>query len=288
LPFLNKDCTHYSTTNKMLITLLEYWAAEKDHELNNQLLNSLVTKYANSISKLVELNQLKNRFLGIAAHDLRNPLISIRGLSEILLTEATGPLTEVQKEYLTIMNTVSNNMLALVNSLLDISVIESGKLDLKIGPHSLEKIIKERIRIYRVLANEKMISLHERYSELPPQLFDANRLIQVIDNLLSNAIKFSPPGSNVYASLEKTGENVRVSVRDEGPGITEEDQSRLFEEFQRLKVQPTGGEKSTGLGLAIAKRIIEAHNGTLRADSQVGLGTTFSFTIPIESRDDSN
>jgi two-component system sensor histidine kinase/response regulator len=285
LEFLNEDCIQNSLSYGMLSALLEYWAAEKDYELKNQLLNTLVIKYAESIGKLAELNQLKNQFLGMAAHDLRNPLVSIRGLSEIILTEATGPLTQAQREYLTIINTVSNSMLALVNNLLDISIIESGKLDLRLEKGFLEKTIKERIRIHRVLAEEKRIALHEDLAKIPPQSYDHSRLIQVIDNLLSNAIKFSHPGTNVYVTLEEIEGMARVGVRDEGPGIAEEDQSRLFGEFQKLRIEPTGGERSTGLGLAIVKKIVEAHRGALRVQSQVGLGSMFSFDIPLENGD---
>jgi len=284
--FLNEERIQDTLSSGMVSTLLDYWATEKDYELENRLLNGLVIKYAESISKLIELNQIKNRFLGIAAHDLRNPLISIRGLSEIILSEATGPLTREQQEYLTIINTVSNGMLALVNNLLDISVIESGRLDLKLGWASLQKVIEERIRIHRILAEEKKISLHESYSQLPQQQFDPNRLIQVIDNLLSNAIKFSLPSSDVYVTVERFENVAKVSVRDNGPGIDDEDKSRLFGEFQKLKVEPTGGEKSTGLGLAIAKKIVEAHGGSLRVDSMVGVGSTFSFSMPLESKND--
>jgi two-component system sensor histidine kinase/response regulator len=286
--FLSEEYARDSLSGRMLSTLLRFWAEEKDRALENQLLHGLIGKYADSISNLVELNKLKNTFLGIAAHDLRNPLISIRGLSEILLTEATGPLTREQREYVTIMKTVSDNMLALVNNLLDVSVIESGRLDLKIQSDSVERLIRERVAIHKILLEEKRLTLHERLDKLPPQLFDPGRLGQVVDNLLSNAIKFSYPGSSIHVVLEQVGKSAMVSVRDEGPGIPEEDQSRLFGEFQKLKVQPTGGEPSTGLGLAIAKRIIEAHHGRMGVDSKVGRGSTFSFTLPLADDDDTD
>jgi two-component system sensor histidine kinase/response regulator len=238
--------------------------------------------------RLLELNQLKNRFLGFAAHDLRNPLISIRGLSDILLSETTGKLTEEQKEFLATINTAGTEMLALVNDLLDISVIESGKIELNSTFASLEQVIKQRVRMNRILAEKKQISFHEEYGKLPRVPMDVNRIGQVIDNLLGNALKFSPVGSNVFISAAAEGTMARVSVRDEGPGIAEEDQQRVFGEFQRIRVSPAAGEKGTGLGLAIAKRIVEAHRGALQVESQNGAGSTFSFAIPMEDYHDAN
>jgi len=280
--FFNKAYGERILRSRLLSVLLEYWATEKDYELKNQLLNSLIAKHAASTRKLVELNQQKNRFMGIAAHDLRNHLTSIRGLSEILLSEASGPLTEEQREYLAVVHSASSGMLTLVNNLLDVSVIESGKLDLEKSGGSLKSLIEERIRIHKVLAKEKNISFVEALTDNGRQYFDPSKIAQVIDNLLSNAIKFSPRDCRIYVELSRQGNVSRVSVRDEGPGIPIDDQKIVFGEFHRLKAKPTGGEKSTGLGLAIAKKIVEAHGGTLEVESQVGAGATLSFTLPIE------
>jgi len=267
--------------------LLSVGKVLEKHELkkkNLQLMAELAQKNSEletSNKELLELNNLKNKFLGIAAHDLRNPLVSIRGFSEIILSEAVGPLTEEQKEYLTITYTAAEGMLTLVNDLLDVSVIESGKIELQLTRGSLKKIIKERIHIHSIVAGRKDISLHAEYSECPDLLFDPNRISQVIDNLISNAIKFSPSGSNIYITIEKDENMAKVGVRDEGPGIPAEDQANLFVEFQKSSVQPTGGEKSTGLGLAIVKKMVEAHKGMLDVKSRVGSGSTFSFKIPM-------
>lgn len=281
--FFNKAHSERALGVKLLSVLLEYWATEKDYELKNQLLSSLITKHAASTRKLVELNREKNRFLGIAAHDLRNPLTSIRGLSEILLSEAAGPLTEDQQEYLSVIHSASSGMLALVNNLLDISVIESGRLDLDKTTGSLKSLIEERLRIYRILALEKEISLSDGLSEIGEQEYDSSKIGQVLDNLLGNAIKFSPAGSRVHITLERRENMAVVGVRDQGPGIPKEDQEKIFGEFHRLRTKSTGGEKSTGLGLAIVKRIVEAHGGSLYVESRLNAGTTLSFTLPLES-----
>jgi two-component system, sensor histidine kinase and response regulator len=234
---------------------------------------------------LSELNKQKNKFLGIAAHDLRNPLASIRGFSEIMLGESTGPLTEEQNEFLTHINNLSNQMLQLVNDLLDVAAIESGKLDLNVKCASLLRILEDRIRINRVLADKKGITLAADLSPLAEFSFDPNRLIQVIDNLVSNAVKFSNPGTTVTITLSeklsKKGSLAMVSVRDQGPGISAEDREKLFGEFQKLSARPTAGEGSTGLGLNIAKKIIEAHKGSIWVESVPGQGATFFFTLPM-------
>ncbi len=224
----------------------------------------------------------KNKFLGIVAHDLRNPIASIEGFSNICLSESFGALAGEYKEYIKIVNKTSRDMLSLVNDLLDVSVIESGKFELRLKKESLETLLTERIRINDILARRKNIAIHTDFAEAPETLFDSNRIAQVIDNLLSNAIKFSPPGANIYVSLAREAENVKASVRDEGPGISEEDQSLLFEDFKRSIAMATAGEKSSGLGLAIAKKIVESHHGKLEASGKPGMGATFSFSLPVK------
>lgn len=263
--------------------LLSYRAEEKDVEIKNELLTNLVFKYSDAEKKLIELNQLKNKFLGIASHDLRNPLSSIRGFSELLLSEAMGPLVAEQKNFLGIIHTVSSDMLTLLNDLLDVSAIESGKLDLEIKTGPLGVFIEQRIGLNSIIAKKKGIRLHQELSETPDLPFDPIRIGQVIDNLLSNAVKFSPSGSNIYISLSHEGPHAEVKVKDEGPGLSPEDHGKLFGEFQKLSARPTGGEISTGLGLSIVKKIIEAHKGTIRAESVPGNGTSFIFTLPLRS-----
>jgi len=266
---------------EVLKTVLNYSAAEKDKEVANRLLKKLVLNYSTAEKELFELNQLKNKFLGMAAHDLRNPLASIRGFCELLLDEDMGSLTEDQGEFLRTIYSLSKHMLDLVNDLLDVAVIESGQLELDTKPGSLKILIEERIRISRILAETKQMTFHKFMEDIPDVPFDHSRIAQVVDNLISNAIKYSPVGSNIFVSLKQEGMKARVSVRDEGPGIEPEEQKRLFGEFQRLSTRPTGGEKSTGLGLAIAKKFVVAHNGTIDVESRPGSGATFTFLLPI-------
>jgi PAS domain S-box-containing protein len=232
--------------------------------------------------ELSELNLLKNKFLGIASHDMRNPLSSISGLTEVLLTTAFGPLTDDQREYLTIINTTSNEMLFLVNDLLDVSVIESGKLELDVHPCSLTKLLQDRIRLSSVIAEKKGIGISHAAGDLPDIPVDSKRIAQVIDNLIGNAIKFSPIGSEIKVKSFRHDKTADVSISDTGAGIPHEELSKLFTEFQTLSVKPTNNEKSTGLGLSIVKKILDAHKGSIEVQSQVGVGSTFIFRLPLD------
>ncbi len=269
---------------KLMTLLMEQWAKEKDYEIKQQLLRSTVLRYADAESKLAEMNRVKNRFVGLVAHDLRNPLVSIRGLSELLLNDRGDPLSDQQRDFLTTIYSASNSMLTLVNDILDMAVMESGNLKLQVRRQSLSRLIRERVKVNAIVAREKRISLEQHLSRLPNLSFDRNRISQVLDNLIGNAIKFSPERARIAVSLSRQNGTAIVSVHDQGMGIAREDQARLFSGGASLRNEPTGGEKSTGIGLTIVRKIIEEHEGTLTVESEVGMGSTFSFTLPLEGR----
>ncbi len=261
--------------------LISLRANEKDRDIHSRMLRELVMKYSLAERRLKELNDLKNRFLGMAAHDLRNPLVSIRGFSEIMLEGEAGPLTDDQREFITIINSASQSMLALVNDLLDVSVIESGKLELRKTVQSLASLILDRIRLQEIPSRQKNITIRTELGKVPDFAFDTERIAQVVDNLVSNAVKFSPPGSEILVRMDMKDDAVSCSVIDHGPGLSPEDRTKLFGEFQRLSARPTGGEKSTGLGLSIVKKIVEAHGGVIDVISEPGEGSEFYFSIPF-------
>ena len=232
--------------------------------------------------KLVELNDLKNKFLGIASHDLRNPLASIQGYSKYLLDKGTQVKEDTRQEFLTGIKNVSGNMLELISNLLDISVIESGQLKLHPSKSSMKRLAEEKIHLQQFLADKKGIRLHADLQEVAEFYFDSNRMGQVVDNLLSNAVKYSPPDKEIFVKLVSDEKTATLSVRDEGPGISPEEQEHLFQHFRKLSARPTGGESSSGLGLAIAQRIVEEHKGSIGVDSQLGSGATFYFSIPTQ------
>ncbi len=251
----------------------------ENHQLKKKNLQ-LVMELEKRNQELEDLNQLKNKFLGIAAHDLRSPVGGINGLCELLLAEECGPISEEQQEFLSMIYSTSDQMLNLLNDLLDVSVIESGRLELNLDTASMTDIINQRVALNKITAGKKGITLYTDLGDIHDFEFDAQRIPQVIDNLISNAIKFSPHESSIFIYAEKLNASVKVSVKDQGPGIPEAEQPKLFDTFQRLSAKPTGDETSTGLGLAIVKKIIDAHNGKIEVESKIGSGTMFSFTLP--------
>jgi signal transduction histidine kinase len=236
--------------------------------------------------RLVEMNQLKNKFLGMAAHDMRNPISTIRNLTDLILDEELGGVSpEERTEFLEMISGACEDMLALIDDLLDIAAIASGRLELSLVEAPLKPVIEKRIRLAAVNASKKEILIEADLDESAFARFDPQRIAQVVDNLLSNAIKFSPNGATVRVALNGEGESVRISVADQGPGISPEDRRKLFGEFQKLSASPTDGEKTTGLGLAIVKKIVDAHQGRLIVESEEGKGAVFSFHLP-RLRDD--
>jgi two-component system, sensor histidine kinase and response regulator len=245
-------------------------------------IKGLMDELENKNKLLEETNELKNKFIGMASHDLRNPLASITGFSKILIEEKNDLTDEEINEFSNIIFSVSSNMSNLVENILDVSIIESGKLELNYQTHSILKLIEERVKIFKVFGNKKNIEIRINSSIIAEFLFDSDRITQVIDNLLSNAVKFSPYGKEIIVTLEKNDNFAKISVKDQGPGIDEEEQAKLYNPFQKLSAKPTGGETSTGLGLTIAKKLVDGHNGKIDILSEKNIGTTFSFSIPLE------
>jgi signal transduction histidine kinase len=233
--------------------------------------------------RLAELNELKNKFLGIAAHDLRNPIAAFKGYLGILSGGLLGEIPESQQEVLKRMDTSSENMLSLINDLLDVSAIESGKLELNREKTNLAEYLGELHASNVLLARAKSIDLLlDVATNLPEVSFDRSRISQVVNNLVTNAIKFSYPDSEINLTAGRLGREIRITVTDHGQGIPPEETPKLFSDFSRTSVRPTRGEKSTGLGLAIVKRLVEAHGGKVWVESQVGRGSTFGFSLPLD------
>jgi PAS domain S-box-containing protein len=258
------EVTHFAAIERDLTDIKQ---AEEEIKKQNKLLQ--------------ELNDTKNKFLGIASHDLRSPVYVIRTFSEVLKDGGVGKLNSKQKELVDKIFNSCNYMRALLENLLDISKIESGKIKLDRKIQDLNLLAKTQFELNQLLAQKKNIKLHLHLENIPKILFDENAMVQVIGNFIGNAIKFSPPDTNVHISTRQEKSHVMFSVQDEGPGLSDEDKKLLFEEFQTLSSKPTGGEKSTGLGLAIAKKIISLHQGEVGVESSLGQGSTFFFKLPV-------
>lgn len=272
------------------LSLMQQQPAEPDHamydelsRLNNELVNAQ-RELSKKNAQLALLSEDKNRFLGMAAHDLRTPLGVILTYSQLLLEGGLGPVSADQEELITSIKQSSDFMLRLVNDLLDTSAIEAGRLVLQYEPADLDAILRKAVALNSLLAAAKKIEVtYVPEGPLPLVTMDPVRMEQVMNNLLSNATKFAASGSSVEVTAAIRGEEVVVGVRDHGQGIPEQEMQKLFKSFSRASVTSTGGERSTGLGLAIAKRIIVGHAGRIWLESSVGVGTTFFVALPLSA-----
>ena len=252
--------------------------------LNNEL-NNLTRELQKRNVQLDQLNHMKNQFLGMAAHDLRNPIGNIMMYSEFVLSKGTEKLTPDVSEIIKIIHRSSQFMLSLLDDLLDIVKIESGKLDLKCELQSVSDFLRQNVKINSLMASRKQIKIVLNLPETLPIIpFDDQKITQVLNNLISNAIKFSLPETTIIVSAFQTENEVYISVKDQGQGIPKAELDSLFKPFSRTSVRATAGEKSTGLGLNIAKRIIIGHQGRIWVESEVGAGTTFTFCLPINQK----
>lgn len=231
--------------------------------------------------RLEQLDQQKNHMLGMAAHDIRNPLGIILGYAKFLQADAGPALTDEHRAFLDAITQSSEFVLGLVEQLLDISTIESGKLVIERSTFDLAQLVTKHVDLIGVLAARKNMRIT---LDVPREgaiiEADASKLEQVLSNLTSNAIKFSPAGTTITVRVRNARVRAEFSVQDEGPGIPSDELNRLFRPFSKTSVQATNGERSTGLGLAIARRIVEGHGGEITVDSVMGRGSTFRVNIP--------
>lgn len=227
------------------------------------------------------LNDEKNEFMGIAAHDLRNPLSAIQGYAEMVVEDARlSGCVEIAANGERI-HSAADRMVRMVQNLLDANRIERGEFNLNLAPADLALIAASVVESQRPRAGAKQQTLHWDCPEGPAAVVvDPVVAIQILENLISNAIKYSPPGRQVFVRVRSETGNVRCEVQDEGPGLSAEDQKKMFGKFARLSAKPTGGEQATGLGLSIVKRMVEAMRGSVWCESEPGRGATFIAAFP--------
>ena len=238
------------------------------------------------VEQLRSANAAKNRFIGMAAHDMRNPLVSIRGFSEFLIDGTVGPLDTKQIAVASIIKATSQQMINTLNELLDVATIEAGELKLQLGVNNLAEVVGRSLTVNRIEAAKKRTKIAlEADPELPPFYFDADKIRQVVDNLISNAVKFSPAGSSVTVATfrDSSTQTCGVAVRDQGPGIPDAERDKLFKPFGRLSNAPTLNEKSTGLGLVICRNIVQAHGGTITLQNLPERGCEFRIMLPFRN-----
>lgn len=258
---------------------IKLFQAEEQYRL---LLGTLEDKIKERTERLMKLNAEKNEFLGIVAHDLKNPLGSMRMLAELINHEAGNFTKEEIEEYSNDIVTEADRMFTLITNLLDVNKIERGFAvnTIKLDISGITQAIAEG---YTERAAQKSLTLHFEAKSKPAHVMaDEVAAMQVIDNIVSNAVKYSPNGENknIWVRVVAGNGTYRIEVQDEGPGLTDADKDKLFGHFARLSAQPTGGEHSTGLGLSIVKKMVEAMNGKILCESEKGKGATFIVELP--------
>ena len=234
-----------------------------------------------SNERLKQLHIEKNEFLGIAAHDLKNPLSSI--IMTISMMQRYNEKIEPSERsaYLQRIESTAERMLSIITDLLNLNEMESNELRLVFEPLNFAEIAADAAQHYQIVAQRKQIRFTSDFPHAEPIVMaDKEKLWEVLENLLSNAIKFSPPGKSVGIRMYEVGNLVRFEIQDEGPGLSAEDKDKLFHKFARLSAQPTGGEHSTGLGLSIVKKMVEAMNGRVWCESELGAGARFIVELP--------
>jgi len=245
-----------------------------------QKVRERTTELLRSNEELLRLNQEKNEFLGIAAHDLKNPLAAIQGMAEAIRDMADVAVDT--REYAEMIHASARKMLGLVTNLLDVNNIESNQIKPHVRTLDILPLLTELLRFHRTQAIRKGISLELAASESVYYVqADDNVAQQILDNLLSNAVKYSPFGKKVCIRVDSRGLFVRCAITDQGPGLSEQDQAKLFTKFTKLTPQPTGGEHSTGLGLFIVYKLAAAMNCKVYCESSLGTGSTFSVLFPL-------
>jgi len=275
--------------NRMSAQLAESYAGlerkvdERTHELqraldqNMQLFNELKEKSA----QLEVANQHKSEFLASMSHELRTPLNAVIGFSEALLEEMFGDINEKQREYLGDIHSSGTHLLSLINDILDLSKIEAGRMDLEFSVFSVPDTLQSAMTLMRERANHNTVALNLHCSEGVGQwVADERKFRQIMINLMSNAVKFTPAGGSVSIDAAMQSGQLQIAVRDTGIGIRKEDQQLVFEEFRQASGSHLAKVEGTGLGLALTRKLVELHGGTITLASEPGQGSTFTVRLP--------
>jgi CheY-like chemotaxis protein len=264
-------------------TLLTAFAAHAAVAIHNA---HLVRALEQRSAELEVASQHKSEFLASMSHELRTPLNAVIGFSEVLLERMFGDINERQEEYLRDILGSGRHLLELLNDILDLSKVEAGAMELERSLFDVSAAIEYSLSMVRERASRHGVRLIADMGPERDRLYaDELRIKQVLVNLLSNAVKFTPAGGSVTVSAEGQGRDLVVSVTDTGIGIPPEDQERIFESFQQGS-RPLNRQEGTGLGLTLCKRIVELHGGTIWVRSEVGVGSTFGFNVPVASEQD--
>ena len=264
---------------------LAHMVNEKTNDLliEKERVEKLLTDSEKSKKQLEEANEQKSNILSIAAHDLKNPLQALIGFSSIIEDESTD--SDIKNMSHMIYDS-SKAMLGQINEMLEAAAMESKNLSLDLKKENINEIVNNVIKSHYDRAKQKEQFLVNKFDDNVETVADKHWLSIAVDNLISNAIKYSDKGSAIYISTSKEGDKIYIKVKDQGPGLTQDDMIKLFRKYQRLSARPTAGETSTGLGLSIVKDIIDKHNGKVWAECSDGKGATFTIMLPSNNNKD--
>jgi two-component system, sensor histidine kinase and response regulator len=243
------------------------------NEIERQLFE--LNKKSEELTELVHQNQ---QIISLVSHDLKGPFNRIFALVQLLNLTSKNLSTE-QQEYVDKIHQIVADGLGMMRNLLDNRKLEDKGITLVHEKLNLSSLLQTLVKNYEILASKKGIAIHYHCEAAIILESDRSYLTRVFENLLSNALKFSENGKRIFVSLQENKDVIEVKVRDEGPGISLEDQAKLYHKFQRLSARPTSGESSTGLGLWIVKTVVEKLGGEVECESEVGVGTTFTFRL---------
>ena len=254
---------------------------ERKVEQRTRELQELNQRLLESNEALQRANRLKSEFLANMSHELRTPLNAIIGFLELMKEGIHGSLNEEQKDFVSDIHDAGRHLLSLINSILDLSKIEAGRMNLSREEFAFSLLIRDCITVVKPLAMKKSLEIVCRLDGAPAVAWaDSGMLKQIMYNLLSNAVKFTPEGGRIEVRAWAEGRHIVTSVADTGIGIAPEDRDRIFSEFYQVDGSHSRRYQGTGLGLALARRFVEMHGGTITVESEPGLGSTFTFRIP--------
>ncbi len=237
------------------------------------------------LEEVKQISKKKSEFVSAVSHELRTPLTSIKGYASILMSGKLGDIPAPAKERLAKINAHSDSLVRLINDLLDISRIESGRFEMALGRCDISSVIENVGDMLVPQLKAKNIKWKTELDNRVTEVFaDSSQIERVFINLIGNAIKFTPENGTITVKTEKVNDSLQVCVSDTGIGISEDDISRLFDEFYRVDNKINQNVKGTGLGLALVKKIIEAHGGRIWVESKLGEGTSFYFTLPLSKK----
>ena len=255
------------------------WSAQRELELKVQ---QRTQELAEANTVLTRLNKAKSDFVSAVSHELRTPLAAIKGYASLLATGQFGPLVKAQSERIAKIEKHSDLLAQFINNLLDIARIESGRVTMERRPIPINDFLAAVQDVVTPQLEAKHIRFSVDRDGVKELVGDSSHLQRVFVNLLSNAVKYTPEGGSIRVGLVREGATVLATVTDTGCGIAAEDQSKLFQEFYRANDPVNQQVRGTGLGLALVKRIVEAHQGRIWVKSEKNKGSTFSVSLPLE------